>query len=54
MLEKRKTKNRLIGFRGTDELIKRIRAAAQKENRTASNWIETLILKELDKIEGSK
>jgi len=52
MTGKRKIKNKLLGFRATDSLINRIKAAARKENRTASNWIETLILRELDKREA--
>jgi hypothetical protein len=53
-MQEKKQKDKLIVFRGTHDLLRRIKAAAQKENRTVSNWIETLILRELDRTEGKK
>lgn len=41
-------KDNFLKLRVSDEIKELIRIAAIKENRTMSNWVESLIIKELN------
>ena len=48
-------KTEMIRLRVSPELKERLRQAAEKDNRTVSNYIECLILEALgDKLQGKK
>lgn len=41
-------KDNILKLRITDEIKELVRIAAKKENRTMSNWVEGLIIRELN------
>jgi hypothetical protein len=42
---------RSVSFRVGDATYDRMRQAAERDNRTLSNWIETILLRHLDELD---